>query len=164
MEVVSVRRLGVTVMEMLIVIAIAGILLGIGVVRVQPPESRLFANDVKAQIEQARYEAIRRNGPVAVVWEAGPERFATRLDPNDPTVGSTCNGPLVLQSRALSDYRSVELISGASGAWSGGVVWLPSGQGRTCNGGPAIGGTITITDGRTTHVVEVSVGGRVSIQ
>jgi len=153
---------GFSVIEMLIAVAIAGILLAVGVVNLQAPAARLFANDVKAQLEQARFEAIRRNAPVAVVWEPGASRFATRLEPEElPTVGTTCTGSQVLQTRAPTEYRNVTVDVSE---WPGGVVWLPSGQGRTCNGAPAIGGDISITDGRTTRVVEVSVGGRVSVR
>jgi len=152
---------GFTVIEMLIAVAIAGILLAVGFVNLQAPAARLFANDVKAQIEQARFEAIRRNAPVAVVWEAGAGRFATRLEPATPTVVAACGGSQVLQTRLPTEYRNVTVDASA---WPGGVVWLPSGQGRTCTGAPAIGGDIAITDGRSTRVVEVSVGGRVSIR
>ena len=154
-------RHGLTVIEMLIAVAIAGILLAIGVVNLQAPAARLFANDLKAQLEQARFEAIKRNAPVAVVWDAAGDRFVTRLDPDTATVAAACVGSDVLQVRRPNEYRNVAVnVMG----WSGGVVWLPSGQGRTCAGAPAIGGDISITDGRTTRVVRVSVGGRVSIQ
>lgn len=146
---------------MLIALVVAAILLAIGAVNLQSPAARLFANDVKAQIEQARFEAIRRNEPVAVVWDSVDARFETRLDPNASTVAASCTGSTVLLRRAVSEYRNVTVNVAA---WSDGVVWLPSGQGRTCNGSPSIGGDISITDGRTTRVVEVSVGGRVSIR
>lgn len=155
------QRHGFTVIEMLIAVAIAGILLAIGVVNLQAPSARLFANDLKAQIEQARFEAIRRNAPVAVRWEAAAGRFATRLDPTSTRVQDTCDGATVLVTRQLNEYRNVTVDVSD---WTGGVVWLPSGQGRTCTGAPAIGGEIEVTDGRTTRVVAVSVGGRVSIR
>lgn len=154
-------RYGFSVLEMLIAVAIAGILLAIGVVNLRAPAARLFANDLKAQIEQARFEAIRRNAPVAVRWEAADGRFATRLDPTSTRVPDTCDGSSVLVTRQLDEYRNVTVDVSQ---WSGGVVWLPSGQGRTCTGAPAIGGEIEVTDGRTTRVVAVSVGGRVSIR
>src|SRR5690606_11527963 len=107
------------------------------------PGSRMFANDVKAQLEQARYEAIKRNAPVAVVLDRSTGVFRTRLDPNDPRVGAACVGSLVLQERGAEEYRNVRIDEALSN-WNGAVVWLPSGQGRICSGLPSIGGDIVI--------------------
>lgn len=158
------RVRGVTLVELLIALAIIAVLTGIGVVALQPPESRLLANDIKAQFEQARFEAIKRNTPVAVVWNADDEEFITVANTNDPRVIATCAGNDVLNRRSTQEYRSARVSLEGSRPWPGSTVWLPSGQGRTCAGSPAIGGEITLNDGRTTRVVEISVGGRVSIR
>ena len=165
MRVLSRNQRGISLLEMLIVLAVAAVLLAIGAVWIQPPAARAFANDVKAQIEQARYEAVKRSVPVAVRFRDGA--FVTTVDPSDPAAGlitvvdSCASDAAVLVRRDASEYRGVSVETDPS-AWS--VVWLPSGQGRTCGGSLAIGSTVEITDGRTTRVIEVSVGGRVSIQ
>lgn len=154
---------GLSLLEALIVIAVLGALLAIGVPRLSTPAARMFANDIKAQIEQARFEAIKRNAPVAVVLEATSQTFVTRLDPSDASVTATCSGDLILQERDTSDYKGVAIDTEAS-TWSGAVVWLPSGQGRACNGSPSIGGEIVVVDGSTTRRVELTVGGRVNVK
>lgn len=155
---------GVTLVELLIALSIVGVLIGVGVVALRPPESRLLANDVKAQLEQARFEAIKRNMPIAVVWSADNEEFITVANTSDPRVIATCSGNEVLNRRATHEYRNARVSFVGPRPWPGNTVWLPSGQGRTCAGSPAIGGEITVSDGRTTLLVEISVGGRVSIR
>lgn len=154
---------GVSVLEIILVVAVLGIMVAVGFPRLVTPAARMYANDVKAQLEQARYEAIKRNAPVAVVYDADADRFETRLHPTDTSVTVTCTGSTVLLARDASEYRGV-VVDEAASTWSGAVVWLPSGQGRACNGSPSIGGDIVITDGRTTRTVELTVGGRVSIR
>src|SRR5690606_33931420 len=60
---------GVSVLEIILVVAVLGIMLAVGFPRLVTPAARMYANDVKAQLEQARYEAIKRNAPVAVVYD-----------------------------------------------------------------------------------------------
>ena len=165
MTALSTNRRGISLLEMLIVLSVAAVLLAIGAVQVRPPAARAFANDVKAQIEQARYEAVKRSVPVAVRFRDGT--FVTTVDPLDPadgpvTVAASCDDDAaVLLLRNPGEYRGVSVMTSPP-EWS--VVWLPSGQGRTCGGSLAIGSAVEITDGRTTRFVEVSVGGRVSVQ
>ena len=142
-------------------IAIVGILLSIGYTQLRSPDARLFANDVKAIIHQARYEAIKRNRPVAIAWEDEAERFVIRINQSSPMVTAACNGDTVLATKSPNDYRQIELEVDVP---TNCLVWLPSGQGRTRGGSPAIDSQITIADGRTTRIVEVSIGGKVSVR
>lgn len=148
---------GFTALEVILAVAIVGILLGIGFVRLQPPASRLYANDLKAQLLQAKYEAVKRNLPVAVVWNSGSSAFETRFDASlvDP-----CNGSSVLATNKATDYPGVAV----STTMSPGVVWFPNGQGVTCTNGTGIASVTTISDGRTTRTVSVHLGGGVQIQ
>jgi len=139
--------------------SILGILASVGLVTLRPPSSYLFVNDLKAMIQQARYEAIKRNVPVAVVWDRGAQAFTTRWNSSSPAVNQACNGSELLNTKRLADYRSVSVQAAFS---QSGVVWLPSGLGAKCSGGLMSDGT-TLTDGRATYRLMISASGRVRI-
>jgi prepilin-type N-terminal cleavage/methylation domain-containing protein len=158
------RRAGVSLIEIIVVIAIIGILASLGFARINAPDARLFANDVKALLEQARYEAVRQHTPIAVVWTGAA--FETRRQP--PTTasgagfdGTTCTAPNInIRTYNATSYRGIT-VSG--GLVDGGIVWLPSGLIRTCTGADLSGAlTTTIFDGRTTHTVVISPAGAVA--
>lgn len=155
-------RGGFSAIELLIVLSVLGILLAAGFTQLRPPAPRLFANDMRAMVQQARYEAIRRNRPVAVVWEGEASRFITRVDGTNPSVTAACSGATELVTKRVADYPrltvNTELAAG------NGLVWLPNGQARKCDGTALEAVSTTITDGRTTRVVTVSLTGRVSVQ
>ena len=155
------RRLaGFTLIEAIIVLAIVSILLGIGVVRLQPASARLFANDVASQMQQARFEALKQNRPVSVVWLSGAGRFETRMHPSSTNPALACDGSTVMNTKRVDDYRNVTVTTDLDR----GIVWLPNGQARTCSGGPNAQSTSTIEDGRVTRSVHVTTAGRVSVQ
>ena len=66
------------------------------------------------------------------------------------------------REKRWAHVRGVTVTTDPAVDWS--VVWLPSGQGRTCGGALTIGSTLEVTDGRTTRIVEISLGGRVNVQ
>src|SRR5690554_2039477 len=72
--------IGFTALETVLVVAILGILLAVGFVAFRTPGPRHFANDLKAQLQEAKYEAVKRNAPVAVVWDSVGQTFQTRFD------------------------------------------------------------------------------------
>lgn len=158
-------RFGVSVLELVIVVAVLGILLSIGVVQLRQPAARLLANDLKGVIEQARFEAIKRNRPVAVLWDVDGGRVESRFDSASALVAASCDGDTRIVSRELSEYRGVQVDVAMPGdTFNRGVVWLPTGQGRTCHGTPDIRTEIRVSDGRGERLILVSVGGRVSVQ
>lgn len=150
---------GFTLLELLVVLGIMGVLMGLGIFMLRPPSAYLVANDLKAMIQQARFEAIRRNAPVAVVWHGAEQTFTTRLNPEDPAANRACHGDTILNTKRLSDYRNVSLRSALT---QNGLVWLPSGLGVQCGGGLMMNST-RLTDGRTTYSVTISNAGRVRI-
>ena len=153
---------GFSLLELIIVMAMLAIFLAIGFTQMRPPSSRVFANDLKIQIQQARYEAIKRNRPVAVVWEASTQRFTTRLNLANPTLPLACSGSTVLVTKQGADYPGLNISSQlASGA---GVVWLPNGQARRCDGGLPEPTRTTVSDHRATRFVDITLTGRVLIQ
>lgn len=156
------RVSGLTLLEILIVLALIGILAAVGVRTFRAPESRLLANDVKLTVQQARYEAIRRNHPVAVLWNPGTQSITSVIDEADPSVAAACGGTTTLKLQDASEYPSATIAS--EPAVATGVVWLPSGQIRSCVGGIASEVRLTISDSRTSRTVTVTPAGRVDIQ
>lgn len=155
-------RAGFTLLELLIVIAIMGIFMALGVPMLRPPSSYLFANDVKAMIQQARFESIKRNVPVAVVWSDSAKTFTTQFHPTDSQISQACDstGTEKLRVKNLTEYRNLNVTSAFQ---TSGLVWLPTGLGRQCTGGAMMNGT-TITDGRVAYRIVTSSAGRVQIQ
>lgn len=130
---------GFTLIELLVVMAILGILTTVGWVNFRPPEARLFASGVQAQIQQARFEAVKRNRPVAVVWESASKSFVTQahsapitLATNMSTMLMPCTGTETeinrIRQNPTSEYRNVSLRNTFAG-----IVWLPNGFIRTCS-------------------------------
>jgi prepilin-type N-terminal cleavage/methylation domain-containing protein len=155
---------GFTIVELLVTLAVIGILAAIGVSRIDAPNARLFANDLKALLEQARYDAVRRNTPVAVVVSGGA--FVTRVSATTPvsaTFDTTiCTAGSAVRTKTTTDYRGITLTGGLTSA---GIVWLPSGLVRTCVGADLTGLVSTVVgDGRRTVTVTVSPAGGVMSQ
>lgn len=159
----SMRRLhGVTMLEMLLIIAILGILIASTAPLLQPPAAALFANDLRIAIQQARHEAIRRNRPVAIVWTSADQSFTTRINEGNPTLGAACAGATLLNTRSAATYPRLAVSSGFGNGQ--GIVWLPNGQGRRCDGTALIAVSTQISDGRTTRTVTTNMTGMVTIE
>jgi len=149
-------RSGVTLIEFIIVLSVLGILLGIGASSFRSSESRLYANDVRALIQQARFEAVRRNVPVAVVWDAADAAFLTVLG----TDADRCDASTVLNTATATTYRQVEVDI----EFDDGLVWLPSGNARSCGLGAFSNVIAIISDRYGSRTVTVTLTGRVSIE
>lgn len=110
---------------------------------------------LRAHLIQARFEAIRRDQPVAVVFDHLQGEFLTRLDASQS--GAICSDGEVLARLSLQEFRGVRV----GDLPTPGLVWLPSGLGRTCQGGGVFNQTISLSDGRREGRVIVSRAGRV---
>lgn len=153
-------RRGFTLVEILIVLLIVGIA-GAGIVSViRTPGVRAAANSYQALIQQARLEAVKRNRPVAVVFD-GSARFDVLVYSANTLATCAAATTTMLETLMLSDYRATTVTSNMTG---NGIIWLPSGHARDCNAGGAVASQTTFTDGSTTLVVDLSNGGRVEIQ
>lgn len=149
-------RGGFTLIEALIALAIIGVLASIGFSSFREPGARLFANDVRALVQQARFEAIKQNVPVAVVWSVDTSEFRTVLG----TVAAPCNEDTVLNRADSARYRNVSV----NVEIEDGLVWLPSGQARSCSYGPFGEAIATVSDGNGSRQITVTLTGRVTIQ
>ncbi len=145
---------------MLIVITIIGIFTALGVPMLRPPSAYLFASDLKAMIQQARFESIKRNVPVAVVCSDSAKTFTTQSHTTDLLKACDATGTEKLRVKSLTEYRNLSVTSAFE---TSGLVWLPTGLGRQCTGGAMMNGT-TITDGRVAYRIVTSSAGRVQIQ
>ena len=154
------NRSGFSLIEVIVLLAVLGVLLGIGVTMFQPASARLLANDVKSQFQQARFEAVKRNQPVAVVWDADARQFETRIAADPALNADVCQGAIVLNRKSASEYRAVTVAT----TMGPGLVWLPNGQARTCGGGLNVESTTTISDPNTERRVVVSLAGRVAVE
>ena len=151
------RASGFTLIELIVVLAIIGILAAIGVLSVRPPSARLLANDYIAMVQQARFEAIKRNRPVAVV-RSGQEY--TTLVKNDDLINCDTAETTQIRLKRADEYRDVQ-ISSATGTGNG-IVWLPSGMARTCTNAPDVTGRATFTSGAVSVSVIITSSGRIS--
>ena len=155
------RRIGgFTLIEAIVTIAVLGTLLAVGIAMIQPPSARLFANDLRSQMQQARFEAVKRNRPVAVVWLVDNGRFETRLSTDPALNANACEGTVVLNRKATSDYRNVTVAT----TMGEGIMWLPNGQARTCAGGLNVASETTVSSGDAVRRVVVNLAGRVAVE
>lgn len=160
---------GFTVIEMLIGVAVLGILMALGVTQLRPPETRLFANSLKAQIVQAKLEAIKRNRPVSVLWNNLAGTFSTLVMANEDSTALPCartGATTLLATVLVSEYRSVSAtnVFTSSGATPA-LVWLPNGFPRFCSTTaiPTTNTTVEVSDQRRTLYVRIAPAGRVEV-
>src|SRR5690625_4991018 len=131
---------GMTLIEVLIVLAVLAILLAIAIPNLRTPAVRLAGNSVQSFLQQARFDAIRLNGTVGVTVESGD--LISRQD--------SCSGEL-LNRLDLSDYPSVTLLGSS-------LLWNATGQVRNCSGGPLSTDGVTFTMSDASCSVSVQVG------
>jgi Tfp pilus assembly protein FimT len=116
-----------------------------------------MANDVKALLLAARFEAVKRDAPVAVVWQPLASAFVMRVDPLADSLAALCRGGAVLERVRSKVYGRVSVTRRLSDD----LVWLPTGMARTCQGGGVFNGTIVLEDSWAAHKVVISRAGRV---
>lgn len=149
---------GFTAIELLIAMGIMGILIGIGVVALRPPASRLAAQDFQALLQEARMEAIKRNRPVSVHVDVDDGTVLVRA--STLTTNVSCEGSATqIGELEVSSYRGVAAQTTMANAQ---MLWLPNGRSQRCNGGLMASNT-TFSDGRSAFVVAVSAAGQVSV-
>jgi len=144
-------------LELVIALALLATLASLAYAFGRPSHAARAARTVRAAILWARTEAMWRGLPVSITELADRSGFlvsaATDLE-------RPCEGGTELTRVRLSEHPGVRLAAGLAR----GLVWLPSGSGRSCGGGGVISGTIELTDGRTGVRVIVSALGRVRLE
>ncbi len=150
-------RSGLALLEVIVVLAILATLASLAHAFGRPSHTARAARTVRATILWARTEAMWRGAPVSVTELAGESGFlvSAAADPAAPCVAGT-----TLTRIQLSEHPGVRLAAGLPR----GLVWLPTGSGRSCSGGGVISGTIELTDGRTSVRVIISSLGRVRLE
>jgi prepilin-type N-terminal cleavage/methylation domain-containing protein len=154
---------GFTIIETLVALAVLAVLLTLAALGLRVPSAQLMSNDLQALIYQARLQAVKHNRPVAVTWNATSKSFAIRYNnaATGTTLANTCTATTIIQTISTSDYRNITVSGDLT---SNSLVWLPSGLLSTCNGPATTPFGYTISDGRTTRTLTVSLVGKVAIQ
>jgi len=152
-------RHGFSILELLIVVAILAVALGLGTTMWRAPSSQVFASSLRNLVLQARFEAIRRNEPVVVAWDADAREFVVRAGGG----GAWCtNMGAELGRSNAADIGRVVVTTSVTG--NGSLVWVPSGQARSCSGAAFAEDFADIDDGRMTRRVVIGAAGRVEIR
>ncbi len=147
---------GFTLLELVLVLGIVAVGAGAAVGALRPSSEMRAANALRALLTSARHEALLRGHAVAVVQVPGG--FVGRSQSGSE---AQCGGGAELGRLSLADHQGVQVLE----SWpSGGLVWLPSGSGRTCAGGGVISSTVVLRGWRGSAAVVVSSLGRVRVE
>lgn len=150
---------GMTLLEILVAVGILGILLALGAIRLQAPETRLAANAFQALLQEKRMQAIQNNRAVAVVWDETSNSMIVRVA--TVSTAASCDTNVEEHSRlSMNDFPRVRTTTDMNG---NGLIWLPNGRAQGCSGGSPESITRFAGDSNS-HTVEVSAGGRVTVQ
>lgn len=149
-------RSGFTLVELLVIIGLLAALAAVVAVNWPSPLGPA-SNALRGFINQARLEAVARNEPIAVIYDASAGQYQQRHSSGGGSFSAIelCSSGEVLRTLDLSEYRGVSL-----GPPGNGLIWLPTGYGRTCLGGGAFNQTITLMRGGLEARIFVSRAGR----
>lgn len=146
-------RPGFTLVEMLIVLAVMG-LMGVGVaIAVRPAQAAGAAQGVRALLLWARIEALLGGKAMAFRYDPGSRTFTV-------SSGRDCGVGQAQRSLRLAEFPGVRLTADLHD----GLVWLPSGDGRGCGGAGVFNGAIVLADARHHVRVVVARTGRVRVE
>lgn len=149
------NRFGFTIPELLIALSILVAIAAMVALRWPSPLGPA-SNALRTFINQARLEAVARNEPIAVMYDTVSGQYQQRYMPaGSYSATELCSSGEVLRSLDLAEYRGVTL-----GPPGNGLIWLPTGYGRTCLGGGAFNQTITLLRGGLEARIFVSRAGR----
>jgi len=144
------RRAAVSLIELLVVLALASLAAGLALGALRPGSAERAARLYLRTVQAARIDAVAGR-PGAVRWRPDAGAFEVRRG-DDP-----CRAPVV---RTLSPEGRVAVTR-----WlRAGVAWRPDGGGRGCDGGGVYGGRVRFEDGRATWDVVVASSGRVRVE
>jgi len=148
-------RTGFTLLEIVVVLTVVGLLAGGGALLARPGGALRAAQGARAFLLWARLEALWSGEAVAVVPSVSPTLSArTGAD-----AVSACAGP-ERKRFDLARYGRARVVQ----PLRAGIVWLPYGGARSCNGGGVISGRMILADGGARADVIVSSLGRVRVE
>lgn len=146
-------RYGFTLLEMLLVMTIMG-LLGVGVMSAaRPAQAAGAARGVRALLLWARIEALLGGHAMAFRYDPGSRAFTV-------SSGRGCGVGPVQRSLRLAEFPGVRLAADLRD----GLVWLPSGDGRSCGGAGVFNGAIVLADARRNVRIVVARTGRIRVE
>ena len=154
------RVRGFTILELLVILAFISIVASIAAIALRPTTARAVSGEFRNVMQQARFEAVRANRPIAVVWLEDSRQLVTRSQSavNDALICNNVGSEIVIAD--FGRYPALQINTDLGP--NDGLVWLPSGQARTCGLAPMGDARIaTIEDGRQGFDVSVSVAGLV---
>lgn len=151
-------RDGFTILELLIVLVMIGILAAIGASRFGTNSARAYTNDLQALFQQARFEAIKRNAPVAVIWSVTDRSFSTVYG----NQAKPCDGTEVLMKAESIQYPRLNVTTDFGDGE--GLVWLPSGQARSCAFTVFAKTIANIQDEKQVRLLTVTLTGKVTVE
>ena len=151
------RAAGFALLELVVVLALLTLLVSFAFAVGRPSHTTRAARAVRSAILWARTEAMWRGVAVSVTEASGRLGVVVRTAPD---LANPCASGTVLTRVLLAEFPGVRLEAGLPR----GLVWLPSGSGRSCAGGGVISGTLILADGRTSVRLVISALGRVRLE
>ena len=149
---------GWSVLEILVVLAILAVVFGLALMLLRPPSSRHAAVRLAGELTNARLRALAGGAPTAVIVALDGASWERRIGIPGADAPMTCNGGTI--DGRLDLARSFPGVTVSSGS-DAGIVWFPTGWGRTCDGGAVFNRRIVLSGPRARHAVVVSSAGRV---
>ena len=151
------KRSGLTLVELLVLLAVLGVLLSVAWAAARPDNAQRAAQAVRAAILWGRANAIWRGVSVTITDLGDGAGLVLRVA---DAAGPPCSGGSELTRVRMSEHAGVSLLAGLPR----GLVWLPDGSGRSCDGGGVISATLRLQGARRAVNVVVSSLGRVRLE
>jgi len=148
-------RTGFTLLEIVVALTVVGVLVGCGVLLVRPGGALRAAQGARAFLLWARLEALWSGEAVAVVPAEAPALSARA----GADAASACAGP-ERKRFELARFGRARVVQ----PLRAGIVWLPYGGARSCDGGGVISGRMILAGGGRRAGVIVSSLGRVRVE
>jgi prepilin-type N-terminal cleavage/methylation domain-containing protein len=147
---------GFSMIEVLVILAILGVLLALSVRFVgNSADLSRAASEIEQLMSKNRFEAIKRNRPVALEFSSGAVRVYVDLNSNRTR---DTQEPILEGWRSTDYQRGVRLDEINLGS-SNLLIWSPEGRGISASGGSPVGRLRLVDSTGASREIRVSVGG-----